>query len=156
MKKHFKRWILPNLPEAKIYLVIILFLAIILLQFDYWIGGLAIVLFLFLLYYNRRMIHLRGEAWSSYLESLSEDIEWATKNAVSSIPMPLVVVEAGGSISWYNPLFGQLFKDEKLLGRNIHDFVPELVPSRFNSSQEGDVQELFFRGRWYRLIWTPV
>src|SRR5690606_6695552 len=34
--------------------------------------------------------------------------------------------------------------------------VPELVPSRFNSSQEGDVQELFFRGRWYRLIWTPV
>lgn len=153
MKKHFKRW---NLPEAKIYLAIILFLAIILVQFDYWIGGMAVVLFLFLLYYNQRMIRQRGEEWSSYLENLSEDIEWATKNAVSSIPMPLVVIETGGSITWYNPLFGELFQGEKLLEHNIHDFVPELKPSKFNSNQDGNVQELFFRNRWYRLLWTPV
>jgi c-di-AMP phosphodiesterase-like protein len=153
MKKHFKRW---NLPEAKIYLAIILFLAIILIQFDYWIGGMAVVLFLFLLYYNRRMIRQRGEEWSSYLENLSEDIEWATKNAVSSIPMPLVVIETGGSITWYNPLFGELFQGERLLERNIHDLVPELIPSRFQSDKDGNVQELFFRDRWYRLLWTPV
>jgi c-di-AMP phosphodiesterase-like protein len=153
MKKHFKRW---YLPEAKIYLAIILFLAIILVQFDYWIGGIALIMFLFLLYYNRRMNRQRGEEWNRYLESLSEDIEWATKNAVSSIPMPLVVIETGGSIAWFNPLFGELFQGEKLLGRNIHDFVSELVPSRFNSNREGDIQELFFRDRWYRLLWTPV
>jgi len=153
MKKSFKRW---NLPEAKIYLAIILFLVIILVQFDYWIGGMAFVVFLFLLYYNRRMVRQRGEEWNNYLESLSEDIDWGTKNAVSSIPMPLAVIETGGSITWYNPLFGEMFSGEKLLGRYIHDFVPELVPSKFNSNRDGDIQELFFKDRWYRLIWTPV
>ena len=153
MKKSFKIW---NLPEAKIYLAIILFLVIILLQFDYWIGGLAFVLFLFLLYYNRRMVRQRGEEWDNYLESLSEDIDWGTKNAVSSIPMPLAVIETGGSITWYNPLFGEMFQGEKLLGRNIHDFVPELVPAKFKPNKDGDMQELFFQDRWYRLNWTPV
>ena len=42
MKKHFKKW---NLPESRIYLAIILVFVLILFQFDYWIGGLALALF---------------------------------------------------------------------------------------------------------------
>jgi c-di-AMP phosphodiesterase-like protein len=153
MKSPFKRW---NLPEARIYLAVILFFAAILTLFDYRIGGMAFVVFLILLFYNWKMSKRRREEWNSYLENLSEDIEWATKNAVLSVPMPLVVIEPGGSITWYNPQFGELFPGEKLLERNIHDFVPELVPARFNPKANGDIQELFFQERWYRLFWTPV
>ena len=117
---------------------------------------MAFVVFLILLFYNWKMSKRRREEWNSYLENLSEDIEWATKNAVLSVPMPLVVIEPGGSITWYNPQFGELFPGEKLLERNIHDFVPELVPARFNPKANGDIQELFFQERWYRLFWTPV
>jgi c-di-AMP phosphodiesterase-like protein len=153
MKNHFKRL---NLPEANVYLAVILLLTAILVQFDYWIGGMALAVFLFLLYYNWRITSRRKDLWNSYLESLSEDIEWATKNAVLSIPMPLVVIETGGTITWYNPQFGEMFKGERLLERNIHDFVPELVPSKFSANKEGNFSELLFQDRWYRVLWTPV
>ena len=140
-------------PEARIYLAVILFFAAILTLFDYRSAWHRISI---LLFYNWKMSKRRREEWNSYLENLSEDIEWATKNAVLSVPMPLVVIEPGGSITWYNPQFGELFPGEKLLERNIHDFVPELVPARFNPKANGDIQELFFQERWYRLFWTPV
>ena len=153
MKKHFKKL---NLPEARIYLAVVLFLALILLRFDYWIGGMALLVFLILACYNRRIVRRRKEEWNSYLETLSEDIDWATKNAVLSIPVPLVVIEAGGDITWYNPQFGGMFQGEKLLERNIHDFVPELTPSRFGDSRKGSHHELFFHNKWYQVLWTPV
>ena len=153
MKNHFKKL---NLPEAKVYLAVILFFVVVLAQFNYWVGGMSFVVFLFLLYYNWRITRRRKVEWDSYLENLSEDIEWATKNAVLSIPMPLVVIETGGDITWYNPQFGEMFQGEKLLERNIHDFVPELVPSRFGVDREGSFHELFFHDRWYRVLWTPV
>ena len=52
MKSPFKRW---NLPEARIYLAVILFFAAILTLFDYRIGGMAFVVFLILLFYNWKM-----------------------------------------------------------------------------------------------------
>ncbi|HHY82228.1 MAG TPA: exopolyphosphatase [Clostridiales bacterium] len=152
MKNHF-RW---NLPEAKTYLAVILLFAIILLTFDYLIGGLAFAIFLVLLLYNWRMVRRRRDEWNTYLENLSQDIEWATKNAVLSIPLPLVVIETGGTITWYNPQFSEMFQGEKLLERNIHDFVPELMPSKFGVNKDSSFHELFFKGRWYRVLWTPV
>jgi c-di-AMP phosphodiesterase-like protein len=153
MKNHFKKL---NLPEAKVYLAVILFFVVILVQFDYVIGGMSFVVFLFLLYYNWRITRRRKEEWNSYLEGLSQDIEWATKNAVLSIPMPLVVIETGGSITWYNPQFGEMFPGEKLLERNISDFIPELTPSKFGINKEGSSHVLSFGDRRYRVLWTPV
>jgi c-di-AMP phosphodiesterase-like protein len=153
MKKHLSKW---RFPETKIYLAIILFFAIILLQFDYWIGGMAFVVFLILLFYNYKMSDQRKEEWTRYLESLSEDIDWATKNAVLSIPMPLVVIDPEGTITWYNPQFGRLFDGEKLLDRSIKKFVPDFPLSRLDKDKEFTSQELFFSDKWYRLTWTPV
>ena len=153
MKNHFKKL---NLPEARIYLAVVLFLALVLLRFDYRVGGMALLVFLLLACYNRRIVRRRKVEWNSYLEALSEDIDWATKNAVLSIPVPLVVIEAGGDITWYNPQFGELFQGEKLLERNIHDFVPELTPSRFGDSRKESHHDLFFHNKWYQVLWTPV
>jgi c-di-AMP phosphodiesterase-like protein len=153
MKKHLSKW---RFPETKIYLAIILFFAIILLQFDYWIGGMAFVVFLILLFYNYKMSDQRKEEWTRYLESLSEDIDWATKNAVLSIPMPLVVIDPEGTITWYNPQFGRLFDGENLLDRSIKKFVPDFPLSRLDKDKEFTSQELFFSDKWYRLTWTPV
>ncbi len=145
-----------NLPEVRVYLGIILFLVFIILRFDLLLGGLALLLFAFLIYYNIRITRQRKAEWNLYLENLSENIEWATKNAVLSIPMPLVVIEVGGSITWYNPLFGSLFQEEKLFERNIRDFVPELNPKQLLSSKEQNAQVITFKDKKYRIFWTPV
>ena len=145
-----------NLPEVKVYLAIILFFVLILFQFDYRIGGMSFLVFLFLLFYNWRSTRQRGEEWNSYLENLSENIEWATKNAVLSIPMPLLVIEVGGSITWYNPEFGEMFHGQKLLERNIKDFVPELSPNQFAENKERNSHELSLNDKRYRVLWTPV
>ena len=153
MKKHFKKW---NLPESRIYLAIILVFVLILFKFDYWIGGLSLVLFLVLLFYNWRMIHQRKEELNSYLENLSEDIDWATKNAVLSIPMPLMVIDHEGTITWYNPQFRLLMEGNKLLDRNIKDYIPQFPLNQLKTGDEGTVPELNYQGKWYRLLWSSV
>jgi c-di-AMP phosphodiesterase-like protein len=153
MKKHFKKW---NLPESRIYLAIILVFVLILFQFDYWIGGIALALFLVLLFYNWRMVHQRKEEWNSYLENLSEDIDWATKNAVLSIPMPLVVIDLEGTITWYNPQFRILMEGNKLLDRKIQDYIPQFPLTQLKADREGTIHELNYQGKWYRLLWSLV
>ncbi|MDD4679743.1 MAG: hypothetical protein PHP79_02470, partial [Clostridia bacterium] len=153
MKKHFKRW---NLPESRIYLAIILFFVLILFQFDYWIGGMALALFLVLVLYDWRIIGQRKEEWNSYLENLSEDMDWAAKNAVLSIPMPLVVIGSEGIITWYNPQFRQLMEGKKRLDRSIQEFIPQFPISKLKDEQEGTINELNFNERWYRLLWSTA
>ena len=153
MDNRFKKW---NIPESKIYLTIIFVFVLVLLMYDYRMGGVALLLFLFLLFYNWKMSDRRREEWNNYLESLSEDIDWATKNAVLSIPMPLVVVDPEGTIAWYNPQFGDLMQGNKLLDRNIKDYVPELPLSRMKGGKEDATHELFFQEKWYRLLLTSV
>jgi len=145
-----------NLPEVRVYLAVILLLVVVITLFDYVIGGIAFLLFLFLLLYNWGVAKRRREEWYEYLENLSENIEWATKNAVLSIPMPLVVIEVGGSITWYNPNFGDLFKGEKLLERNISDFIPELKPRYFTEGVDTSFHEISLGDKRYRVLWTPV
>ncbi|HZK35132.1 MAG TPA: DHH family phosphoesterase, partial [Bacillota bacterium] len=117
---------------------------------------ISLLVFLILLLYNLRIARKRREEWYEYLEGLSDNIEWATKNAVLSIPMPLVVMEVGGNITWYNPNFGDLFDDKKLLERNISDYIPELQPRHFAEGKAADFHELMIGARRYRVLWTPV
>src|SRR5690554_3961631 len=113
MNKHVEKKL--TLPDAKIYLIVILFLIVIIYTYNLWVGGAATILFLFLAYYNYRVSRQRREEWSTYLEDRTKDIEWATKNAVLSIPMPFVVLEANGNITWYNPKFGEIFQGQGLI-----------------------------------------
>jgi c-di-AMP phosphodiesterase-like protein len=117
-----------RVPENPIYLTVIFLLSLVLVFYDWRVGLIAIAFAVYLAFYNWRITRKRSIEWTRYLEDLSENIDWSTKNAVFSIPMPFVVVELDGSINWYNPRFGQLFEEESLLGENIKDYIPELNP----------------------------
>ncbi|NLO81442.1 MAG: hypothetical protein GX094_00020 [Clostridiales bacterium] len=128
------------------------------MYFDWRVGLVALLFAIYLAFYNWRITRKRRIEWTRYLEDLSENIDWSTKNAVFSVPMPFVVVELDGSINWYNPRFGQLFEKESLLGENIRDCIPGLNPYSLLVDKKDDQghMEIRLNDRQYRMFWTPI
>jgi c-di-AMP phosphodiesterase-like protein len=145
-----------NVAEILIYLVIIFIFSLVLLYFDWRIGFTALLLFVYLVYYSWKTTERRRAEWDRYLKNLSENIDWSTKNAVFSVPMPLVVVELDGSISWYNPRFSQLFPEEKLLAKNIKDYIPDLDLNMLTESKDDSYKEFKLGDRYYRVFWSTI
>ncbi|MFS8500468.1 MAG: DHH family phosphoesterase [Caldicoprobacter sp.] len=145
-----------NVPENPIYLAVILVLSSIICYFNWGMGLAAFLLFIYLVYYNWKVTRIRRVEWTRYLENLSENIDWSTKNAVFSVPMPFVVVELDGTINWYNPRFGQLFEGESLLGKNIKNYIPNLDIYALLKNKEDDCIQIELNGRTYRLFYTPL
>jgi c-di-AMP phosphodiesterase-like protein len=147
-----------KVPENPIYLTVIFLLSFGLMYFDWRVGLVALLFAIYLAFYNWRITRKRRIEWTRYLEDLSENIDWSTKNAVFSVPMPFVVVELDGSINWYNPRFGQLFEKESLLGENIRDCIPGLNPYSLLVDKKDDQghMEIRLNDRQYRMFWTPI
>ena len=156
MKKPIQKGL--KVPENPIYLTVIFLLSFGLMYFDWRVGLVALLFAIYLAFYNWRITRKRRIEWTRYLEDLSENIDWSTKNAVFSVPMPFVVVELDGSINWYNPRFGQLFEKESLLGENIRDCIPGLNPYSLLVDKKDDQghMEIRLNDRQYRMFWTPI
>jgi len=157
MKKGFVKRL--NIPEIRVYLGIIFVFSLIIFYFNWQVGVLSFILFLLLIYYNWRAARQRRLDWNQYLENLSENIDWSTKSAIFSIPMPLVVIEIDGSITWYNTRFSKLFQGENLLDKNLIDYVEDLNPKSLlggKGAKDGGSKEIEFHQRRYRVTWSPV
>lgn len=145
-----------TIPEVRLFLLVVFVQAIIFFYFDWRIGVISCVVFACLIYYDIKVTKKRQREWIKYLESISENIEWSTKNAVLSVPLPLVVVEIDGSISWFNPNFSHMFEGQDLLDKKITDYVPELDPQMILDNQDKNSKRLELNDRIYNVIWTPV
>ncbi|WP_129724162.1 DHH family phosphoesterase [Xylanivirga thermophila] len=145
-----------TIPEVRLFLLVVFMQAIIFFYFDWRIGVISCIVFACLIYYDIKVTKKRQREWIKYLESISENIEWSTKNAVLSVPLPLVVVEIDGSISWFNPNFSHMFEGQDLLDKKITDYVPELDPQMILDNQDKNSKRLELNDRIYNVIWTPV
>lgn len=145
-----------TIPEVRLFLLVVFVQAIIFFYFDWRIGVISCVVFACLIYYDIKVTKKRQREWIKYLESISENIEWSTKNAVLSVPLPLVVVEIDGSISWFNPNFSHMFEGQDLLDKKITDYVPELDPQMILDNQDKNFKRLELNDRIYNVIWTLV
>lgn len=154
MKKFMiKKW---NIPEIRIYLGIILVLSLVLLYFDWKIGLPALLLFFYLLYYNSKAIHRHRREWAKYIESLSANIDWATKNAIFSIPIPLVMSELDGTIIWYNERFADIMGEEAIIEKNIAEYIPTFNTKDVLEDKKEDSVEVAFKDRVYKVTWTHI
>lgn len=145
-----------TIPEVRLFLLVVFVQAIIFFYFDWRIGVISCIVFACLIYYDIKVTKKRQREWIKYLESISENIEWSTKNAVLSVPLPLVVVEIDGSISWFNPNFSHMFEGQDLLDKKITDYVPELDPQMILDNQDKNSKRLELNDRIYNVIWTLV
>jgi len=143
-------------PDSKLYLLIIAVLIGIIAFYEIKIAALGVVLLAFLIYYHWKNVHFKKVEWTKYIESLTTGLDTATKYAIMNLPIPLVIVETDGTISWYNPRFLQMMDSKKLLEENIRDIIPGFnVDSILNKKDDSPI-EVSFKDKHYKVLYNIV
>ena len=97
----------------------------------------------------------RSREMDLYLEKLSFNMDLATKNAILTVPMPVVVTDVEGTIIWYNAHFEEVVKKDSIIGNNLGGYMPGLNFSRLIDSSN-EFERVEFRDEIYRVTCSPV
>ncbi|MDD3839436.1 MAG: DHH family phosphoesterase [Clostridia bacterium] len=152
-KKNSKRF---YIPEIKFYLLIILINTLIFFRYNLTIAVANTILLLFLAYYYWKSSYRRKLEWSEYVENLTENMNTAKKASVFNIPIPLVVIEEDGKISWYNSSFLNLLEPgQDILDKELHSLVPELLPKKIFEKDKLEIKKVYFREKYYQVLCYP-
>ncbi len=120
------------IPNTKVYLWIIGILVTLLMLLNIYVGLVGVMTLLYLIYYNWRTNRERKKKWQNYIESFSSNIDSAARYAILNLPLPLVLVDLDGTVSWYNSKFGELFESKEILEQNIEKLVPSIEVERWS------------------------
>lgn len=141
--------------NTKLYLIIIAIFAATLALYNVYLGGLSVVVLLFLIYYNWISSHERSKKWQKYIETLSDDIDSAARYAILNLPFPLTLLNLDGKVNWYNSKFSDLFPDTRLLGKNIVELVAAVTLEKLTES-ELEYIEVRLGEKTYRVHYNMV
>ncbi|MFA5524577.1 MAG: DHH family phosphoesterase [Tissierellales bacterium] len=144
------------IPDSKLYLLIIGVLVGIIAFYEIKIAVLGVLLLGYLIYYHWRNIHLKKVEWTKYIESLTTGLDTATKYAIINLPVPLVMVETDGTISWYNTKFHQITDSKKLLEENIKNIIPGFNIDSIMSRKEDVPIEVSFKDKHYKVLYNVI
>ncbi len=145
-------------PDTKIYLWIIGILTLIIFSYNTTYGILGTALLLYLTYYNWKTSYKRKKKWTQYIESLSSEIDSASKYAILNMPVPLIILEFDGRVTWYNSKFSEAVKEKDLLERNMEEIVPGFKMAELLKEDAGGGREikLTIKGRYYQTLHNVV
>ncbi|WIV12519.1 DHH family phosphoesterase [Proteiniborus sp. MB09-C3] len=144
------------IPDSKLYLLIIGVLISIIAFYEPKIAALGVILLAYLIYYHWKNIHLKKVEWTKYIESLTTGLDTATKYAIINLPIPLVMVETDGTISWYNTRFLQMTDSKKLLEENIKDIMLGFSIDNIMNKKEDTPIEVSFKDKYYKVLYNVV
>jgi len=151
-KKIFKILI----PDSKLYLWIIGILILIIAFYDIAVAAVGVVLLAYLIYYHWKNVHLKRVEWTKYIESLTSEIDSATKYAVINLPIPMVMLEVDGTVNWYNTKFLQMTETKDMLEKNINDIIPNFDVKMIMDKKEDMVIEVVFKDKNYKVLYNIV
>ena len=123
-----KKILKMNMPEVNLYIVTVGIASIFLLYYNFYIGVLFFIGFLYMVINNWKTTNIRRKEWTNYIQNLSLDIDETTKKAVMNLPIPLCILEFDGRITWYNGKFNTMIGEDDLLGVNIDDLIKTFCP----------------------------
>lgn len=107
----------------------IVFSALLLLTLGFYNFTLAIcgaVTVGLMYFYFRAEARRRNNALDEYLTTLYGDVDATGKIAFEKLPIGIVVLEQGGTIRWYNTLFGTWLGDGPHYGEDLAEKFPQL------------------------------
>lgn len=143
-------------PDTKIYLWIIGILIGLIALYEPKISIVGVIVLAYLIYYHWHNVHLKRVEWTKYIEGLSEEFDTATKHAILNLPIPLVMAELNGSISWYNPKFMEVINKRGILNKNINDIIPSFDVDKIMENQEDMSIEVSVNDREYKVLYNLV
>ncbi|QXM06985.1 DHH family phosphoesterase [Crassaminicella indica] len=144
------------IPDTKIHLWIMTLFVGIIAYYNLLIGSIGIIVLIYFAYYNWKAQHNREEMWTKYIENLSSNIDSVTRYAVLDMPIPLVVIEFDGSISWYNAMFSEMLGTNDLLEKNIEDAIGGFKLNNILQDKEDMSIEVTIKDRHYKVLYNIV
>lgn len=143
-------------PKAGFYLWIILFLIVIITILSPVLSIPFYVLFVFLVIYNYRSVHARNREITKYIETLTFNIDCATKDTLLNFPMPLVLAELDGTTIWYNSSFKGIFENEELLQKTVFGLITDLRPQITEGDSINFSIDTMIKNRYYTALGNLV
>ena len=77
-----KKILKMNMPEVNLYIVTVGIASIFLLYYNFYIGVLFFIGFLYMVINNWKTTNIRRKEWTNYIQNLSLDIDETTKKAI--------------------------------------------------------------------------
>lgn len=142
--------------DNKIYLWIIGILILILFFYEPIIASVGVLVLAYLIYYHWKNVHLRKVEWTRYIEGLMEEFDSATKYAILNLPIPFMMVEVDGTISWYNPKFSEIIEKKDILEKNIEDVIPSFNMKDITKEDSDKSIDVIFKDRNYKVLYNIV
>ncbi len=150
MNKKISQLLGPGLP---FYFFVLICFAIVSASFDLTIGVIEGVIIVVLAFYSRRNTACRKSDILKYIESVTSNVDSATKDTMLNAPLPMIIFrpETGG-IVWCNEGFQEISGHaEQLFDSRIGDVVPNFS-ARWLLECKSEAPELIeMRGREYRV-----
>ncbi len=142
------------IPYAGLYLWIIVFFIIAMAFYNYWISIAGLVVFCYLLYYNARKKYITTREITKYIENLTFHVDSATKGTLLNFPLPMVVLQLNGNITWYNSSFAGIFDGQSLFEMPIKSFVEELdIPKIVAKQKDKSISlDIWYKEKYYNII----
>ncbi|KAB3530309.1 phosphoesterase [Alkaliphilus pronyensis] len=144
------------IPDTRIYMIIISLFIIAMAYYNHIIAITGVFVLAYLIYYNLKISNIKREEWTRYIESLSSDIDSATKQAILNLPIPLTIVEFDGTITWYNSKFPEIVDKKDLLEKNIQDVIEEFNLRDVLQNKKDNINEINVNDRYYRVLYNII
>ncbi len=138
-------------PNNRVYLWIICAFDGVLFTQNAALGALGLLVLLYLVYYSWQSARDRNRKWTAYIESLSSEIDTASRYALLNVPIPLCLVDFDGNLSWYNSRFSELLTLREKPDQNLAEMVPGLDLARLIEDRNYE-QELRVGDRVFRIL----
>ncbi|WP_455256949.1 DHH family phosphoesterase [Peptoniphilus asaccharolyticus] len=129
-----------DLKDFKEFIVAVAVLSIGLLYFKPWLGILGLLILVYLIYSGSRTIEDYNQKSIEMVETISKDFDSITKNAIFSMPFPMVITDEKANVIWYNTIFLNIFEDVEIMEMNVSELIPEIdVDSLLEDTKHEDI-----------------
>jgi len=149
---------MPNGPsfwfDTRIYLAVAAALLVIIVFYNPYVAILGAILLGALYLYGRERHIQQQKALSSYLYSMTHNIEQGSSYALKNLPLVMIIVDRQGRLYWYNDVLTEWFDEDIKVGYSMLALCPSL-PLEKNWGTSG--QEIFSdEDKYYQIIYKPV
>lgn len=144
------------IPKAGFYLWVIFFLIIVITVLNPLVSVPGYILLVFLVIYNYKSTHMRNREITKYIETLTFNIDCATKDTLLNFPMPLVLAELDGTTVWYNSSFKGIFQNDTFQEETVAGLVSGLKPQIMEGDSINISSEITINNRHYSVLGNLV
>lgn len=98
----------------------------------------------------------RRKKIAEFLSMISEENDSVSVNAMSSLPIPMIVAHIDGSIRWYNECFSALIDNKDLFGKMIESIIPDIRWGSVLKDANNIDRNISLGGKQYRILGKTI